>query len=158
MIKEILNQTNTFANATLDRSILKVEITKNRLYIIIEERYYIKSLNFNNNGEIISGNLSRFQTTITGSLFCDSFPKDLTYSCVWHYSVRSGATDMRSGTINACWDDTGTLLSHSDVSTVDIGDTSDINFDVNMDGGNTFVRLFANCVGTWNIRLVRIDI
>ena len=117
-----------------------------------------QSLNFDTTGQIIEGNIYKFNTIINGSLYCDAFRKDLTYSCIWHYSVRSGITNIRVGTISACWDDTGNSVVYSELSTVDIGNTNDINFEVNMDVGNTFIRLFANCTGQWNIRMVRINI
>ena len=120
---------------------------------------YERNTNVDSNGKIIIGNQFRVQKLgITTSQYCDHFSHTEAYSCIWFYSVKDG-TNLRTGQIAAVWTDDGTDISYSHTTTNDIGNTTDIDFVVNTDGGHTNIRLFAEIVGgTWNIRMLRLFI
>jgi hypothetical protein len=119
----------------------------------------IVNMNIDELGKIIKGNQSLYNLdNITSSQFIDSFSKNIDFSVFWEYAVKdiSSGINIRAGNIVAVWDDVNNKIVFSHTSTMDIGDTSGIDFVVDMDGGNTLVRLFANISnGNWRIKVLR---
>ena len=120
---------------------------------------YERNTSVDSNGKIIIGNQFRVQKLgIDSSQFCDSFSWTEAYSCVWFYSVKN-LDNMRTGQIAAVWTSDGSSVSYSHTTTNDIGNTDDIDFDVNMDPGLTTIRLFATVSGeSWDVRMLRVFI
>ena len=90
----------------------------------------------------------------TGTETVDSFADTLGTAVQWVYVVQNGV-NIRSGTINACWEETGNSVEYTETRTQDIGNTSGVTFAVDIDTDN--VRLRAT-VGTdnWSVKVVRI--
>ena len=73
----------------------------------------------------------------------------------WVYSVRSGSTNMRGGTVNAVWDET--QIEFNEASTVDIGNTDDVWMECNNDGTN--IELNARIIsGIWDVKVARLKV
>jgi len=120
---------------------------------------YERNTNVDSNGKIIIGNQFRIhKENVHSSIFVDSFLKTDSFSCIWFYSVKDGI-NLRSGQISAVWEEVGNYIAFSHTTTNSIGTTDNIDFEVNMDQGNSYVRLFATITsGDWNIRMLRLFI
>lgn len=114
----------------------------------------IRNMNVNELGEIIKGNQYLIRKTINGNNYIDNFNKTLDYSVFWEYSVKNNS-NIRAGVITSVWDENSNEISFSHYSTMDIGDTSDIEFTVGMDGSNTYIRLLATCSLSWDVKVLR---
>jgi len=114
----------------------------------------VVSMNINQVGQLIRGNQYLIRKTISSNNFIDSFSKTMDYSVFWEYSVKNGA-NIRAGVIIAAWDDVSNTISFTHYSSMDVGNTSDIDFVVGMDGSNTYVRLLATCTLTWDVKVLR---
>lgn len=114
----------------------------------------ITNMNINEVGELIKGNQHLIRKTIDSNNFVDSFKKTLDYSVFWEYSVKN-SNNIRAGTIIGVWDENNNKISYSHHSTIDLGDTSDIEFTVGMDSNNEYIRLLATCTYTWKIKVLR---
>ena len=67
-------------------------------------------------------------------------------SANFDYMIKSG-TNMRAGNIASVWN--GSISSHNEINTTDLGDTNDLNFDVSSDGKlNAIVSS-----GTWTVQI-----
>ena len=121
---------------------------------------YERSTNIDQQGKLIVGNQYRIQKSqISTSQFCDFFKWDGdAYSCVWFYSVKNNK-NMRTGQISAVWTSDGSDVIFNHTTTTDIGVTNDIDFIVDMDQGQSYIRLFVIINnGIWDIRLLRLFI
>jgi len=75
-----------------------------------------------------------------------------TYQGAFFDYVINDGTNYRAGTVQSVWD--GTSISHNDFSTVDIGDTVNFTWTMELSGGNALLK--ANIAGgTWNIRIIK---
>jgi len=122
--------------------------------------FYERNTNIDSNGKIIIGNQFRVEKLdINSSIFVDSFLKTESYACLWFYSVKDGI-NLRTGQISAIWeDDGGSEIVFSHTTTNSINNTDGIDFMVDSDGGNTYIRLFANITnGNWKVRILRLFI
>ena len=76
-----------------------------------------------------------------------------TYTAGFFDFVIKKGTNVRSGTIYACHD--GTSVVHTETTTIDLGDTSDVDLAVDISGGD--MRLTATVASDdWSVKsLVR---
>jgi hypothetical protein len=86
----------------------------------------------------------------------DTISTAITYGTVWHYTVvKNDGSAARSGIITAIWATGSTQMNET--STQDIGDTTDVEFDVVLSG--TDAQLQATIIAdTWDISVVRMII
>jgi hypothetical protein len=96
------------------------------------------------------------QTTLgVGTQNVDTFASTGFCAAQWVYSVRSGSTNMRGGTVNAVWDET--QIEFNEASTVDIGNTDDVWMECNNDGTN--IELNARIIaGIWDVKVARLKV
>ena len=90
-----------------------------------------------------------------GTETVDTFADTAGDAVSWTYLVKKGA-NLRAGTIVACWDASGNTTEYTETHTNDIGDTSVITFDVDINSDN--VRLLATATSgetNWIVRVVR---
>jgi len=120
---------------------------------------YERNTGVDSTGKLIIGNQFRIEKIdVNTSIFVDSFLKTESYSCVWFYSVKDGV-NLRTGQVSAIWEDGGSEIVFSHTTTNSINNTDGVDFIVDSDGGNTYVRLFANITnGNWKVRILRIFI
>ena len=86
-------------------------------------------------------------TTVT----VDSFAVSLAKGARWDYVATDG-TNYRAGTVVATWD--GTDVVGSEVTSGELGDTSDVTIDVDIDSGT--VRFRATTTSdNWNVHVTR---
>jgi len=78
----------------------------------------------------------------TGTEDVDTFATTLGDACTWFYKVKK-STNVRAGTITVAWEGTN-IGTPAITQTTDLGDTSDLTFDVDINSGN--VRLRATAV------------
>ena len=93
-----------------------------------------------------------------GTEVVDSFADTLGDGVIWYYTAKQGA-NIRTGTIQACWDNIANTTEHRETKTSDIGDTSPLTLDVDIDSNN--VRLLATASSgetDWKVKVVRIVI
>jgi len=91
-----------------------------------------------------------------GTTVIDSFSDTTCEACHWHYVIKNGA-NLRSGQIMAVWDASSDEIAYNEVSTSDIGDTSSLSFEVNIDSNN--LRLLATATSdNWIVKAKRIQI
>jgi len=90
----------------------------------------------------------------TGTETVDSFSDTAGEAAMWFYRVKK-STNMRAGTIFASWEASGdTIESSEGPGTLDVGDTSDLAFDVDI--SSNLVRLRATAASDdWDIRVIR---
>lgn len=75
-----------------------------------------------------------------------------TYQGAFFDYVINDGTNYRAGTVQSVWD--GTSISYNDFSTVDIGDTVNFTWAMELSGGDALLK--ANIAGgTWNIRIIK---
>ena len=116
----------------------------------------LTSTDIDDNGLLTRGNTTRLVKSITGSTLIDQFNLELDFAVKWDYTIRKGVSNVKAGTITACWDQYHKTVQHSSISTTDIGDTSNLRFLVDIFGYN--VRLIAVCsvpTESWELRVVR---
>jgi len=88
-------------------------------------------------------------TVTTGTEVIATISQTLYDAGFFDYVVKNG-TNVRSGTVMACHD--GTLVEYTDTSTNDLGNTTQVTFNVDLSGGN--MRLLADVdSGTWGIKI-----
>lgn len=95
----------------------------------------------------------------TGTEVVDTIPDTEGDSVAWHYVIKSNAgTDFQAGILIAVWDSTTDTVEKATLSTTpDIGDTSDVTLDVDIDSNN--VRLIATAASdNWTVRARRTKI
>lgn len=89
----------------------------------------------------------------TGTETVDTFADTTGDAVKWNYVVKNG-TNLRAGTIVACWNASGNTTEYAETSTNDIGDTSQLTFDVDISSDN--VRLQATATSdNWEVRVIR---
>lgn len=93
------------------------------------------------------------QFSLTGNTNVDSFAVTDADAAEWTYKVKDGA-NLRSGRITACWLSDGSQIKSFHVSTMDIGDTSPVDFSVIYSAGTISLRALITS-GTWNINGTR---
>lgn len=78
-----------------------------------------------------------------------------TYTAAFFDYVIKNGTNVRAGIVSACHDGTTNNIEYNEVSTNDLGDTSDVTLSVDISGGN--IRLLATTTSdNWSIKsLVR---
>ena len=92
----------------------------------------------------------------TGTETVDSFDPDEDGACFWHYFVKK-AGNLRSGFVQSVWDDSAGTAEYTEASTMDIGDTTDLTFTVDMSGALGTVRLRATTLSDdWIVKVVRL--
>lgn len=75
-----------------------------------------------------------------------------TYKGAFFDYVIDDGTNYRAGTVQSVWD--GTTIRYNDFSTVDIGNTTNFVWGMELTGGNALLK--ANIAGgTWNIRIIK---
>ena len=75
-----------------------------------------------------------------------------TYQGAFFDYVINDGTNYRAGTVQSVWD--GTSISYNDFSTVDIGNTVNFTWAMELSGGDALLK--ANIAGgTWNIRIIK---
>lgn len=77
----------------------------------------------------------------TGTEVVDTIPLTSGSACFWNYYVKSG-TNLRAGTITACWDSSGNI-SFTETSTTDLGSTSDLSLSVAYNSPNIELQATA---------------
>jgi hypothetical protein len=90
----------------------------------------------------------------TGTETVDSFDDTDGAGCFWNYVVVNGA-NVRAGTIMTAWDETGDTVEYTETSTLDVGDTSDLTFAVDIDSDTVRLRATAGS-DDWEVRYTRI--
>lgn len=90
---------------------------------------------------------------ITGETNIDYFANSHADGAVWHYTLKSGVTNLRTGTITGVWTTT-TQVDWNEYSTGDIGNTSDAEFSVTNSGGVVNLVLTPSS-GYWDVLLSR---
>lgn len=115
----------------------------------------ITSISTDNNGNIINGNIKQFSVNKNTDSVVDVIDKFSNNSVSWFYTV-SNNSNIRTGIIYSCWLADALLSEYSSNTTIDIGDTSDIQ--LNVDINDTYIRLWVNCTSEWNIKLMRMFI
>ena len=92
----------------------------------------------------------------TGTETIDSFADTQCNGVHWFYSVKKGA-NLRTGIVMAGWDVSGDTIEHTETSTNDVGDTSDLTFDVDISSDT--VRLRATAASDdWEVRVQRMEV
>lgn len=91
-------------------------------------QYYDTGFAFNN-----SANVSPGVETV------DSFAFSLGTGCRWDYTVTNG-TDQRSGSVLGTWLSDGSDWESQELSTAEIGDTSDVTMDVVISAGSAVLQ------------------
>ena len=164
---------NTFASTIYTNGINNTgNITASTFYGNVDYGYitnlpdYTLLSDFNNH----TGNTSNpHQTTYTNLLnryiynsltastyTLDSFASTTTDGCHWHYVIRDGA-NVEAGTVIGVWDFNSSAVTHTQYSTDELGSTSGVSFNVDINSG--VVRLLSTIIsGTWNIKIRRLDI
>ena len=80
----------------------------------------------------------------SGTTVVASFPTTDGYAAHFDYLVRTN-TDYRAGKIVVIWD--GSSIDLTDTSTVDIGNTSGVAFDVGITSGNVELEIVTDSTG-----------
>lgn len=75
-----------------------------------------------------------------------------TYKGAFFDYVIDDGTNYRAGTIQSVWD--GTTIKYNDFSTVDIGDTTNFIWGMELSGGNSLLKADITG-GTWDIRIIK---
>jgi hypothetical protein len=92
----------------------------------------------------------------TGSEVIDSFADTSCDGVIWFYVVKKGAV-TRTGSIQATWDATGNTINSNEYGVVQVGDSSDISFSVDINLDN--VRLLSNALSDdWLIKVKKLII
>lgn len=125
------------------------------------ETWGVINMNISELGQLIRGNQHLIKKeNMTSSGYVDSFNINTIefideFSVFWEYAVKDGQ-NIRAGSIVAAWDEMSKNVSFSHTSTMDVGNTEDVDFDVDFDGSGKYVRLFTNISsGTWKIKILR---
>lgn len=102
-----------------------------------------------------------FSPVVTGTISAsasneveDSFSTSSDNWCEWTYYIQYD-TNLRAGNILAVWDASAGTVSYSETATTDIGDTTDITFDVNYSGGTLALRASNAGSNVYNYGLLR---
>jgi hypothetical protein len=85
----------------------------------------------------------------------DSVSTAVTYGTVWHYYVEDG-TNYRSGIITGVWGAGDICMNET--STRDIGDTSDIDFDLVLSGSTAVLQALGGGTANYNVKVARMII
>jgi len=91
-----------------------------------------------------------------GTETVDSFADTLGEGVVWFYVVidNDSALNRRTGQIMAAWDATNDTIEYTEVSTLDVGDTSDLTLAVDIDTNTVRLRATAGS-DNWTVRSQR---
>lgn len=84
----------------------------------------------------------------------DSFADTVCSAASWHYVVSKGS-NYRSGLINACWNAASDEVKYRNISTADIGDTSDVVLSVSI-SSNTVQLIAAVASNDWSVKTKRL--
>ena len=103
------------------------------------------------NGAIIANKVNL--VIDTGTEDVDTFSDTLGDACVFHYVVKKGA-NLRAGSITVCWDSSGDAVEYNETCTEDIGDTSDLEFSIDIDTNLVRLRAVAGS-DSWIVRVIR---
>jgi len=91
-------------------------------------------------------------TGITSATNLDTFANTYADGAVWHYTLKSGVTNLRTGTITGVWNTT--VVDWNEYSTGDIGNTTDGDFSLTNSAGDINLVLTPNS-GYWDVLLSR---
>jgi len=75
-----------------------------------------------------------------------------TYKAAFFDYVIDDGTNYRAGTLQSVWD--GTTIRYNDFSTVDIGNTTNFVWSMELTGGNALLKADISG-GTWDIRIIK---
>jgi len=97
-------------------------------------------------------NIDIDSTTVTLDSFIDTTSKSIR----WDYIVDNGpGINMRSGSIIAVWNTTiDSIPQFNEISTSDIGDTSDVTFNVDKNGNDVRLRVTA-LSDNWSVKVLK---
>jgi hypothetical protein len=101
------------------------------------------------NSDIYSG------LTAGATHLINSVSYSLYNAAFYDYWVKSDTpTNMRSGTVMVVWSGASSSVEFTDTSTSDIGDTSQVSFDLNISGGNLELSsiISTGSFATWSIK------
>jgi len=101
-----------------------------------------KGLPGSNGGEILTGSTS-FNTSL---VTLDTYTGSTYNSAIYHYTVYSGTTNLRAGTITIVNNTTTSQMNET--STPDIGSTTNVSFTSDVVDGNVRLRVVASS-GNW---------
>ena len=92
----------------------------------------------------------------TGTETIDSFADTLGEGVVWFYVVvdNDDTTNRRTGQVMAAWDATNDTVEYTELSTLDVGDTSDVVLAVDIDSNTIRLRATAGS-DNWTVRCQR---
>lgn len=102
--------------------------------------------------DVIKNKTFNTQIAGIGSSNIDIFTIGETKSAFWEGYVSSG-TNIRSFILMATWQNV--TVTFNEYSTVDIGDTTDITFNITSDGTNITLSVTNSGASTFDIRLHR---
>jgi len=120
-----------------------------------EAPYYTDKVILNDRLEFING--ARFVNAVnddvdTGTEDVDTFADTLGEGVDWDYVVKKGA-NTRKGTVSAGWESSTDTITHTETG-VEVGDTSDLTFDVDINSNTVRLRATATS-DNWEVRVVR---
>jgi hypothetical protein len=101
--------------------------------------------------------LTRKHVQFIGNSVIDSFPDTSGIACVWDYVVWRGS-NVRAGTITACWHASTNTAVMNEVSTPEIGNTTAVTFSVGINIGTDELELWASIsdLFPWNVMVNRV--
>lgn len=112
----------------------------------------VPDLEVGTGGVISIQSVSENSDVDTGTEVIDTFDNTLGTGAMWVVAINDG-TNYRTSTVTATWD--GTTVEFTETSTTDIGDTSDVDVDVVINGGNVELRATTTS-NNWVVKSHRI--
>ena len=97
---------------------------------------------------------SNTSEVLAASGTADSFDESLSNGVVWDYTVQNGV-NLRGGTILAVWNASTDEIVFTETTTNDLGDTSDIVFDVEINTAGEVELIATIASGTWTVKTKR---
>ncbi len=142
----------------------EIGLTPNRLTLAVGEDHISSSQIYVDNTTVaIPANLqvtgsfdlrnAEFNATASnssaGNVLVSTNPTASYISAFYNYSITSG-TNARAGQIMSIWN--GNTLRYTEVTTTDIGNTSNAVFSASISAGNVLLHLSSS--GVWNVRSI----
>jgi hypothetical protein len=94
------------------------------------------------------------QVVVNGSNYIvDYFNASASTGAEYIYTISSGLTNVKSGRFILAWDSLNSLIDYSHVTTSDLGNTSGLTLDFDINSGN--IRFLTNSTSEWNLKLIR---
>ena len=142
----------------------EIGLTSNRLTLAVGEDHISSSQIYVDNTTVaIPANLqvtgsfdlrnAEFNATASnssaGNVLVSTNPTASYVSAFYNYSISSGS-NARAGQIMSVWN--GNTLRYTEVTTTDIGSTTNVNFSASINAGNVLLHLSSS--GVWNVRSI----